>query len=55
VTDRVYSQAPYNSKGRRTTSNQGDGIYQGGGSQLLLPLMAEGEGYGASFDIALQL
>jgi protocatechuate 3,4-dioxygenase beta subunit len=55
VTDQVHAQAPYNSKGRRNTLNTSDGIYRGGGSQLLLPLVAEGSGYGATFDIALQL
>jgi len=55
VTDAVHAQAPYNSKGRRNTPNASDGIYQGGGSQLLLPLIAEGAGYGATFDLALQL
>jgi hypothetical protein len=54
VTDAVHAQAPYNSKGRRNTTNASDGIYQGGGSQLLLPLVAEGAGYGATFDLALQ-
>jgi protocatechuate 3,4-dioxygenase beta subunit len=55
ITDLVHAQAPYNAKGRRNTTNAADGIYQGGGSQLLLPLVAEGSGYGSTFDIALQL
>jgi protocatechuate 3,4-dioxygenase beta subunit len=55
VTDVVHAQAPYNSKGRRNTTNASDGIYQGGGSQLLLPLAAEGSGWGATFDLALQV
>jgi len=55
VTDVVHAQAPYSSKGRRDTPNASDGIYRGGGSQLLLPLVAEGAGYGATFDIALQV
>jgi protocatechuate 3,4-dioxygenase beta subunit len=55
ITDLVHAQSPYNGKGRRNTTNAADGIYQGGGSQLLLPLVAEGSGYGSTFDIALQL
>jgi len=55
TTDLVHAQSPYNTKGRRNTTNAADGIYQGGGSQLLLPLVAEGSGYGSTFDIALQL
>jgi protocatechuate 3,4-dioxygenase beta subunit len=55
ITDLVHAQAPYNTKGRRNTTNAADGIYQGGGSQLLLPLVADGSGYGSTFDIALQL
>lgn len=54
VTDGVHAQSPYNQKGRRNTLNQGDGIYQGGGTQLLLALAPEGAGFGATFDIALQ-
>jgi len=55
VTDLVHAQAPYKSKGRRNTLNTSDGIYQNGGSQLLLPLVAEGTGYAATFDLALQI
>jgi len=54
VTDVVHAQAPYSTKGRRDTLNASDGIYRGGGSQLLLPLVGEGTGYGATFDIAPQ-
>jgi protocatechuate 3,4-dioxygenase beta subunit len=55
VTDAVHAQAPYNTKGRRNTTHAADGIYRGGGSQLLLPLVAEGSGYGATFGIAMQI
>jgi protocatechuate 3,4-dioxygenase beta subunit len=54
VVSTVLAQAPYNAKGQPDTSNARDGIYQGGGSQLLLNLAPEGSGYGATFDIALQ-
>lgn len=55
LTDQVHAQAPYSSKGRRNTLNSNDGIYQGGGSQLLLAAVSEGSGYGATFDVALQI
>jgi hypothetical protein len=32
----VDAQQPYAQKGQRTLRNAGDGIYQGGGDQLLL-------------------
>src|SRR5262245_34794248 len=38
LTDVVHAQSPYNVKGRRDTTSSADGIYQGGGSQLLFPL-----------------
>ncbi len=55
VTDQVHAQAPYSSKGRRNTTNASDGIYQGGGSQLLLTPTADSSGYAATLEMALQL
>lgn len=55
LTDQVHAQSPYTGKGRRNTTNAQDGIYQGGGNQLLLSAAPEGAGYGATFDVALQL
>jgi protocatechuate 3,4-dioxygenase beta subunit len=55
LTDVVHAQAPYSAKGRRNTLNGSDGIFRSGGSQLLLPAVAESAGYGATFDIALQI
>jgi protocatechuate 3,4-dioxygenase beta subunit len=52
-TDTVYAKAPYSSRGTRTTRNSNDGIYQGGGSQLILPVTASGDGYAATFTIGL--
>ncbi|MBX3111975.1 MAG: hypothetical protein KF857_08195 [Fimbriimonadaceae bacterium] len=56
----VYSQAPYNARGQRYTTNKMDGIYneraEGGGragDQLLLDLSAKGEGYKSPFTIVL--
>jgi protocatechuate 3,4-dioxygenase beta subunit len=55
ITDQVYTQAPYNTRGRRTLRNDGDSIYQQGGSQLLLAPAKTAEGYSATFDIGLQM
>ena len=55
LTDQVYTQAPYASKGQRTLRNDGDGIFQGGGDQLLLTLTEADQGYAATFDIGLQI
>jgi len=53
LTDEVQSQGPYAQKGPRDLRNAQDGIYQGGGEELLLDLTPSGEGYAATFDIAL--
>ncbi|MEP7287643.1 MAG: intradiol ring-cleavage dioxygenase [Chloroflexota bacterium] len=53
LTDQVYTQKPYVSKGIRTLRNDGDSIYQGGGDQLLLDVTKEGDGYAATFDIGV--
>lgn len=55
LTDQVHAQQPYASKGQRTLRNDGDGIFQGGGDQLLLALTALGQGYATTFDIGLQI
>jgi len=55
VTDAVYAQPPYNTRGRRDTLNSRDSIFAGGGSQLILAVAREGTGYAGSFDIALQI
>jgi uncharacterized protein (TIGR03437 family) len=54
LTDQVFTQAPYNTKGARGVRNSNDGIYNGGGSQLLLSLTSDGQGgYNGDFDIGL--
>jgi protocatechuate 3,4-dioxygenase beta subunit len=53
LTDTVFEQEPYSSRGERTTRNAADGIFAQGGSQLLLAALPDVEGYTASFDIAL--
>lgn len=54
-TDQVYLQEPYAGKGERTVKNEGDGIYQNGGAQLVLPVTQQGSGYPATFDIGMQM
>jgi protocatechuate 3,4-dioxygenase beta subunit len=53
LTDEVHSQGPYAEKGERDQRNSSDGIFRGGGDQLLLQLTEDGESYAATFDIAL--
>jgi protocatechuate 3,4-dioxygenase beta subunit len=53
LTDEVHSQGPYADKGERDLRNGEDGIFRGGGDELLLALTPSGEGYAATFDIAL--
>jgi protocatechuate 3,4-dioxygenase beta subunit len=55
LTDLVYAQAPYASKGERTVRNDGDRIYLDGGNQLTLKPTQSAEGYAATFEIGLQL
>jgi protocatechuate 3,4-dioxygenase beta subunit len=53
-TDQVYTASPYNTRGSRNTRNNQDGIYSGGGSQLILDVAKAGSIYTASFNIALE-
>jgi protocatechuate 3,4-dioxygenase beta subunit len=55
ITDAVHAKAPYNTKGRRQTLNAADGVYRDGGRQLTLPLVAQGGGYDATFDIGVRI
>ena len=55
LTDRVYADQPYASKGRRNARNQDDRIFRRGGDQLMLAPTATANGYAASFGIGLQL
>src|SRR5262245_33860851 len=56
VTDIVHAQQPYAARGPRTVRNDGDGIYHGGGSELLLTLAHDGSGgYTTTFDIGLRV
>jgi protocatechuate 3,4-dioxygenase beta subunit len=53
LTDQVFTEGPYAEKGPRDLRNSEDGIFQGGGDELLLDLSENGQGYAATFDIAL--
>jgi protocatechuate 3,4-dioxygenase beta subunit len=53
LTDQVHAQEPYAAKGQRTLRNSGDGIYNEGGSQLVLNVTQTSDGYAATFTIAL--
>lgn len=55
LSDTVFFDEPYASKGERGTRNDNDGIYQDDGEQLLLALSETAEGYSTTFDIGLQL
>jgi protocatechuate 3,4-dioxygenase beta subunit len=55
LTDRVYSLAPYSTRGARTVRNAGDGIYRQGGEQLVLDLVEAGQGYAGNFALGLAL
>ena len=56
LTDQVYSQEPYASKGQRNTLNASDNIYNNGGDQLLLGVTGDNaNGYTAAINIGLDL
>jgi protocatechuate 3,4-dioxygenase beta subunit len=55
TTDQVYKLAPYNTKGRRSTTNDTDFIFRRGGKQLIPTLTKEGQGYAGKFEIGLQM
>jgi len=54
LTDAVFTQPPYASKGQRDTRNNQDGIYADGGDQLLLTLTGDTGGYAAVFNVGLK-
>jgi protocatechuate 3,4-dioxygenase beta subunit len=55
LTSKIYAGQPYARKGTGWLRNARDGIYRGGGSQLLLSPTAESNGYSATFDIGMNL
>jgi protocatechuate 3,4-dioxygenase beta subunit len=53
---KVFAQDPYAKKGvAGLIPNARDGIFRGGGSQLLLDAKPQGSGYAATFDIGLNI
>ena len=56
LSDQVFAQAPYASKGERDMRNADDNIYNGGGDQLLLAVTGDNtNGYAAAINIGLDL
>lgn len=55
LSNRVYADVPYATKGKRTARNQDDRIFRRGGDQLMLAPTATADGYAATFAISLQL
>lgn len=52
--DQVYSQGVYATKGRHDVQNARDGIYQQSQGMTLLDVVKDGDGYKATFEIAIQ-
>jgi protocatechuate 3,4-dioxygenase beta subunit len=55
ITDQVHKQPPYNSRGKRTTTNVTDSLFRRGGKELTLALTKVAPGYAGRFDIGLQI
>ena len=56
LTDQIDTLQPYAQRGQRDTRNANDGIYNGGGSQLLLSLKGDPtQGYSGGMNIGLDL
>ena len=54
LSDAVYTSAPYTGRGVRNVRNSNDGIFNQSGGQLMLDVKQSGQGYAATFGIALQ-
>ncbi len=54
LNDKVLAQKPYSSKGKRTMTNEQDGIFRENGKELILAVQPVAAGYAGTFDIALQ-
>jgi protocatechuate 3,4-dioxygenase beta subunit len=55
LTDKVFKQAPYSSRGARSQRNSNDGIFGNGGNQLMLEVKQDGAGYAGTFDIGMNI
>lgn len=54
VSRQVYAAAPYSSKGAQDVPNESDGIFGQSDGTTLLDVQPSGDGYAATFSIALQ-
>lgn len=54
LSDAVFRDAPYDTRGGERVRNDADFIYRRGGSRLMLPVQRSAERWRASFDIGLQ-
>lgn len=55
ITDQVHALQPYSQKGRRDTTIDTDGIYRRGGSDLMLQLTRDGEGFTGMYKVGFLL
>jgi protocatechuate 3,4-dioxygenase beta subunit len=55
LSDEVFSQAPYNTRGERKLRNNNDNIFGQSGEQMVLAVNKVNTGYAATFDVALDL
>ena len=53
LSDAVYTQEPYASRGTRSTRNAADGIYGNGGAASTLAVVARGNGYWGSITLGV--
>jgi len=53
TSDEVYAQAPYNTRGDRSTLNSNDSIYGDGGEQLTMTVTKSADGYVGTYDFGL--
>jgi protocatechuate 3,4-dioxygenase beta subunit len=54
TTDRVHAREPYAAHAGKRMMNEQDRIFQSGGSQLMLPVVQDGSGYAAAFNVAMR-
>ena len=55
LSDRIYADQPYATKGKRTARNHDDRIFRHGGERLMLAPTPTSDGYAATFLVGLQL
>jgi protocatechuate 3,4-dioxygenase beta subunit len=55
LTDQVHTRPPYAQKGPRPVRNAQDFIFRNGCDRLMLSVVRDGEGYAATFPVALVL